>query len=102
MEVIVFWANQNYQSSAIQKNKTKTEKLSVREFCWTEKYLKIEEYVNIYNTKLFVRNYFSKYPEVQLEINFVISKMKVYLEKVFLPNIHKATSLLDLDKPQCH
>ena len=69
------------------------------EFCWTEKYVKIEEYVNIYN-KLFIRNYFSKYSEVQLEINFVISKMKVYLEKFFLLNIHEATSLLDQDKPQ--
>ena len=49
-------------------------------------------YVNIYNKKLFVRNYFSKYSEVQLEINFVISEIKVYLEKFFLLNIHEAKS----------
>ena len=61
----------------------------------------MEEYVNIYD-KLFMRNCFSKYSEVQLEINFVISEMKVYLEKFFLLNIHEATSLLDLDKPQHH
>ena len=50
----------------------------------------------------FLRNYFSKYSEVKLEINFVISEIKVYLEKFVLLNIHEATSLLDLDKPQRH
>ena len=39
-----------------------------------------------------MRNYFSKWSEVQLEmINFVINKMKVYLEKFFLLNIHEAS-----------
>ena len=66
------------------------------------KYLKIEEYVNIYNKKLFVRNYFSKCSEVHLKINLVISEMKEYLAKFFLLNIHEATSLLDLDKLQRH
>ena len=66
------------------------------------KYLKIEEYVNICN-KLFVRNYFLKYSKVQLEINFVVSELKVNLRKFFLLNIHEeARSLLDLDKPQRH
>ena len=37
-----------------------------------------------------------------LLINFVISDMKVYLVTLFLLNIHEATSLLDLDKPQRH
>ena len=37
-----------------------------------------------------------------LEINFVINEIKVYLEKPSLLNIHEATSLLDLDKPQRH
>ena len=49
-----------------------------------------------------MRNYFSKYSEVKLEINFVISEMKVHLEKFSFLNIHEATSLLDLDKPQRH
>ena len=35
------------------------------------------EPVNIYNEKLLVRNYFSKLSEVHLEINFVITEMKV-------------------------
>ena len=39
-----------------------------------------------------MRNYISKCSEVQLEINFFISKMKVYLEKFFLLNIHEVTS----------
>ena len=47
-------------------------------------------------------NYFSKCSEVHLEVNSVISEMKVYLEKFFLLNIHETTSLLDLDKPQRH
>ena len=52
-----------------------------------------------YSNKLFVRNYFSKYSEVHLKINFVISDMEVYLEKFFLlNNIYEATGLLDLDK----
>ena len=38
-----------FQSSAKQKNKIKTKNKTYVEFCWTEKYLKIEEYVNIYN-----------------------------------------------------
>ena len=67
-----------------------------------EKYLKIEEYVNIYNKKLFVRNYFSKCSEVHLMVNFVINDMEVYLVKFFLLNIHEATGLLDLDKPERH
>ena len=79
---------------------TKTEKLNLGQFYWTEKDLKIEEYVNVYNKKLFLKNYFSKYSGVQIQINFVISKIKVYLEKFFLLNIHEATSLLYLDKPQ--
>ena len=55
-----------------------------------------------YNEKLFVRNYFSKYSEVHLKINFVIIDMEVYLVKFFLVNIHEATGLLDPDKPQRH
>ena len=35
------------------------------------------EPVNIYNEKSFVRNYFSKFSEVHLEINFVTTEMKV-------------------------
>ena len=53
---------------------------------------KIEEYVNIYNKKLFVRNYFSKCTEVHLEINLFISDMEVYLVKCFLLNIHDLRS----------
>ena len=55
-----------------------------------------------YNEKLFVRNYFSKYSEVHLKINFVIIDMEVYLVKFFLVNIHEATGLLDPDKLQRH
>ena len=80
----------------MQKNKTETKNLTYGEFCWTEKYLEIEEYVNIYNRKLFVTNYFSKYSEgseVHLKIDFVISEMKVYLVKFFLVNNHEVTSL---------
>ena len=47
-----------------------------------------------------MRNYFSKCSEVHLEINFVISEMKVYPVKFFFLNIHEATSSLHLDKPQ--
>ena len=65
--------------------------------CWTEKYLKIEEYVNVYNKKLFVKNYFSKCSEVHLKNNFYISDIKVYLVKFFPLNIQEAT-----DKPQRH
>ena len=35
-------------------------------------------------------SYFSKYLEMHLKINFVISEMKVYLVKFFLLNIHEA------------
>ena len=49
-----------------------------------------------------MRNYFSKYSEVQLEINFIISEMKVYLDKFFLLKIHEAASLLDLNKLRRH
>ena len=49
-----------------------------------------------------MRNYFSKSSEVHLKINFVISDMVAYLVKFFLLNIHEATGLLDLDKPQRH
>ena len=49
-----------------------------------------------------MRNYFLKCSEVHLKINFVISEMKVYRVKFFLLNIHEATSLLDLDRPQRH
>ena len=38
----------------------------------------------------------------ELKINFVISKMKLYLMNVLLLNTHGATSLLVLGKPQCH
>ena len=38
----------------------------------------------------------------KFKINFVISDMRVYLVKFVLLNIHEATSLLDLDKPQRH
>ena len=72
------------------------------EFCWTEKYLKIEENVNICAKKLFVWNYFSKCSEVHLKRNVVTSDMEVYLVKFFFLNIHEATRLLALDKPQRH
>ena len=49
-----------------------------------------------------MRSYFSKCPEVHLKINFVISEMKVYVVRVLFLNIHKATNLLDLEKPQHH
>ena len=50
-----------------------------------------------------MRNYFWKCSEVvHLKINFVISDMEVYLVKFFLLNIHEATGLLDLDKPERH
>ena len=49
-----------------------------------------------------MRNYFSKCSEVQLKINFVISDVEAYLVKFFLLNIHEATGLLDLDKPERH
>ena len=35
-------------------------------------------------------------------VNFVINDMEVYLVKFFLLNIHEATGLLDLDKPERH
>ena len=35
-------------------------------------------------------------------VNFVINDMEVYLVKFFLLNIHKATSLLDLEKRRRH
>ena len=90
MEVIVFFEPIKYfQSNDIQKN-NKSKKLG--EFCWTEKYQTIEEYVNIYNKKLFMRNYLSKSSEVHLNMNFVISDMKVYLVKFFLLNIPEAIS----------
>ena len=92
-----------FQSSAIQKNKTKVEKLNVRIVLLNQKISKNRGISkHLYNKKLFVKNYFSKYSEVQLLINFVISEMKVYLGKFFLLNIDKATSLLDLEKPQRH
>ena len=50
----------------IQKNKTKNKMQG--DFCYIEKYPKIEEYVNIYNKKLLVRNYFSKCSEVHLKV----------------------------------
>ena len=50
---------------------------------------------------LFVRNYFSACSEVLLKINFVISQMETYLMSFFVLNIHEATSLFDLGKPQC-
>ena len=50
---------------------------------------------------LFVRNYFSACSEVLLKINFVISQMETYLMSFFILNIHEATSLFDLGKPQC-
>ena len=37
-----------------------------------------------------------------LKVNFIISDMKVYLVKFFILNIHEATSLPHLDKPQRH
>ena len=58
-----------------------------------EKYLKIAEYLNIYSKKLFLAIFFSTCSEVHFKINFVFSKMKVYLVKFFIWNIHEATSL---------
>ena len=55
-----------------------------------------------YNLKIFVRNHFSEWLEVLLKINFVINEIKVYLRNFFSLNVHKATSLLDLGKPQRH
>ena len=57
---------------------------------------KNEKYINIYDTKLFVSNYFSECSGVLLKINFVINELKVYLVKFFLLNIHEVTSLLNL------
>ena len=74
MEVSVFWTNQNFSNF---KQKAKRKKKSFVEL--TEQYLKIEEYVNIYDCKLFARNYSSECSEVLLKFNFVISEMKLYL-----------------------
>ena len=86
----------------MQKNKTRTKKLNVRRVLLNFKISKNRGICKHYNKKLFVRNYFSKWSEVYLKINFIISDMKVYLVKFFLLNIHKATRLLDLDKAQHH
>ena len=91
-----------FQSNAIQKNKTKTKKLNVRRVLLNLKISKNRGICKHYNKKLFVRNYFSKCSEVHLMVNFVINDMEVYLVKFFLLNIHEATGLLDLDKPERH
>ena len=91
-----------FQCSDISKNKTKAKKLNVRRVLLNWKISKNRKYVNVYNKKLFLRNYFSKCSEVHLKIKFVISNMKVYLVKFLLLNVHEATSPLDLDKPQYH
>ena len=91
--------NQTSHRKTKQIQKTKCEKSFAK---LTEKYLKIEGYVNVYCGKMFVRNYFSGCSEVLSKINFVISKMKVYLINFSLLNIHEATRLLDLEKPLHH
>ena len=80
----------------------KTKKLNKRRVLLNLKKSKNRGICKHYNKKLFMRNYFSKWSEVHLKINFIISEMKVYLVKFFLLNIHEATRLLDLDKPQHH
>ena len=103
MEVIVYWANQDFliKCHTEKQNKQKTKhKESFAEL--TGKYLKLEEYLNIDDGKLLVRNYFAECSEVLLQSNFVISDIKVYLMNVFILNIHKGTSLLYLSKPLCH
>ena len=90
-----------FQSNAIQKS-NKNKKLNKRRVLLNLKKSKNRGICKHYNKKLFVSNYFSKWSEVYLKINFIISDMKVYLVKFFLLNIHKATRLLDLDKAQHH
>ena len=92
-----------FQSNVIQRNKTKTKKLNVRRVLLNLKISKNRGICKHYNKKLFTRNYFCKCSEaVHLKINFVINDMEVYLLKFFVLNIHKATGLLDLEKPQRH
>ena len=93
MEVIVFWANQNFSIQRHTEKQTNKQKKTKRSF--------VEHRVCKQN-KLFVRNYFSKCSEVHLKINFVISDMEVYLVKLSPLNIYEATALLDLEKPERH
>ena len=101
VEVIVFWANQNFsiqRHTEKQTNKQTNKKLNVVLLNW-----KISKNrVCKHDKKLFVRNYFSKCSEVLLKINFVISDMEVYLVKLSPLNIYEATALPDLEKPERH
>ena len=95
---------QNFSINRHTEKQNENKKLIEGEFHWTEKYLKVKEYINIYNKTLFARSY----------LIFFIFKMhrstlKVYQQnesvscEVF-PSKHSwsTVSLVDLDKPQCH
>ena len=80
--MIVFQTNRYTE----KKNKFKRKKTFVE---LPEKYLKIEEYVKIYDKRLFEGNYYSKCPGVLLKIGFFTCEIKVYLMKFFLLDIHE-------------
>ena len=75
--------NQTSHRKTKQIQKTKCEKSFVK---LTEKYLKIEGYVNVYCGKMFVRNYFSGCSEVLSKINCYQQNESVSHE--FFPSKH--------------
>ena len=65
-------------------------------------YLKIEEYLTIYDWKLFEMNYYSEYSGILPKIVFVTCEMKTYPWNFSFWTCTKLRSLFDLGKSICH
>ena len=87
-----------------QKNpkKTKQNKSKKRIVGLTEKYLKIEEYLNIYDRKLCERNQCLECSGILLKMGFIACEMKVYPWKLSFWTCTKLRILFDLGNPTRH
>ena len=81
----------SYRKQQQQKQQQKQKSKHTKRFLeLTAKYLKIEEYLTIYDRKLFEMNYHSKYSGILLKIVFVTWNESLSM-KAFLPHMHEVS-----------